>query len=429
MDLNSSYRPRVSRETRLLLTTGAVAIALLWLLARVRFQDQPVTPNPVPSVLSQLSGGANYETLASAMGDLQARLQPSLVGLDRLPGIPEAERPSSRIVALRWRNDLGIALLPVAPPLEAWPAAGIRALDRASGLAIVRVPEGSTAARPPSWAARPLERPRYVAATDVAEMGVSLRPVFVGSLDPTDSPLWPDTVWSVPRQSDLRAGSFLFTTSAEFVGLVVATGGDLVIVPGDTVLAEAERLFGLPQRPAGTVGLEVQALTAPVAALAGAYAGVVVTWLQPDGPAWGALMVGDVIEGLDGRALGSPQQWDARVSRLSAGEVLALRVVRSGQVHDVSIVAQGVDPTPVSTALGLTLRGQPGAGAAVVRVQPATAADRAGLAAGDVITLFADIAAPTPAQIGRAYAGARQGDRLMVAVTRDEAHRVTVVVR
>src|SRR5688572_20952794 len=100
MDLNSSYRPRVSRETRLLLTTGAVAIALLWLLARVRFQDQPVTPNPVPSVLSQLSGGVNYETLASAMGDLQARLQPSLVGLDRLPGIPEAERPSSRIVAL-----------------------------------------------------------------------------------------------------------------------------------------------------------------------------------------------------------------------------------------------------------------------------------------------------------------------------------------
>ncbi len=429
MDLNSPYRPRVSRETRLLLTTGAVAIALLWLLARVRFQDQPVTPNPVPSVLGQFSSGANYETLATEIADLQARLQPSLVTLDLPSGRPDAEPAFVRIAALRLRNDLAIALLPVAPRLDAWPATGIHALDRASGLAIVRVPGVSTAARPPSWAARPLQRPRYVAATDVAETGVSLRPAFVGSLDPTDSALWPGKVWSVPMPSDVRPGSFLFTTNAEFVGVVVTSGGDQVIVPGETVLAEAERLVGLPPRPAGTVGLEVQALTAPVASFAGADAGVVVTWLEPDGPARGTLKVGDVIEGVDGRELGSREHWDARVSRLSAGDVLALRVVRSGQVHDVSIVASGVDPTPVSDALGLTLRAQPGAGAEIVRVQPATVAARAGLVTGDVITLFGDIAAPTPAQIGRAFARAREGDRVMVGVTRDEAHRVTVLVR
>ena len=47
MEPFSSYRPRVSRESRLLLTTGAAAILALWVLARVRFDDPAVTRNPV----------------------------------------------------------------------------------------------------------------------------------------------------------------------------------------------------------------------------------------------------------------------------------------------------------------------------------------------------------------------------------------------
>ncbi len=41
MEPSTPYRPRVSRETRLLLTAGVLAIAALWFLARLRFQESP----------------------------------------------------------------------------------------------------------------------------------------------------------------------------------------------------------------------------------------------------------------------------------------------------------------------------------------------------------------------------------------------------
>jgi hypothetical protein len=85
METNSPYRPRVSRETRLLLTAGVMAVAALWLLARIRFPERPVTPNPVPSVLSQLASGPKYDDLAGEIAQLHARLQPSLLALDVPP--------------------------------------------------------------------------------------------------------------------------------------------------------------------------------------------------------------------------------------------------------------------------------------------------------------------------------------------------------
>ena len=77
METSSPYRPRVSRETRLLLIAGVTAVAALWLLARIRFPERPATPNPVPSVLSQLASGPKYDDLAGEIAQLHARLQPS----------------------------------------------------------------------------------------------------------------------------------------------------------------------------------------------------------------------------------------------------------------------------------------------------------------------------------------------------------------
>ena len=58
---------------------------------------------------------------------------------------------------------------------------------------------------------------------------------------------------------------------------------------------------------------------------------------------------------------------------------------------------------PANRSLGLTLRARPKIGAEVVRIEPASAADRAGLTLGDVITLVADVPAPTPAQVTRSF--------------------------
>ena len=429
METSSPYRPRVSRETRLLLTVGVLAVAALWLLARIRFPERPVTPNPVPSVLSQLASGPKYDDLAGEIAQLQTRVQPSLLALDVSAAALGSLRTSHWTAAIRLRDDLAVTLVPPGSIRERWNDATILAHDAASGLAVARVPIQVPTFPPVPWTPRQPQQSRYLVASDVSPDGVSLRPVFVGSFDPIDSPLWSEPLWAVPGRTDLALGSFLFTSSAELVGLVIAHGGGLAIVPGGTVLAEADRLLAMPPGPAGTIGIEVQDLTQPVASVTGAPMGVVVTWVDADGAGREQLMTGDVIEAVDGRALATRQHWDVRVARLSVGETLTLRVRRRGELREMALVASAPAAQPASPLLGLTLRGRARIGAEVIRVERASAADRAGLTVGDVITLVADVSAPTPAQVMRSFASVGQGQRVMVAVTRGDAHFVTTLER
>ena len=428
METSSPYRPRVSRETRLLITAGVMAVAALWLLARIRFPERPVTPNPVPSVLSQLASGPKYDDLAGEIAQLHARLQPLLLALD-VPSPVGSLQTSSRTAAIRLRDDLAVTLVPPWSSRERWTDAPIVARDAASGLAVVRVPIPVTTSPPVSWTPRQPQQPRYLVASDVSPEGVSLRPTFVGSLNSIDSPLWSEPLWAVPGRTDLAVGSFLFTNSAELAGLVIAYRGVLAIVPGETVLAEAERLVATPPGSPGTIGVEVQDLTPPVASVTAASVGVVVAWVDRDGASREQLMAGDVIEAVDGRALATRQHWDVRVARLSEGETLSLRVRRRGEIRDVALVANAPTARPASRSLGLSLRARTKIGVEVVRIERGSAADRAGLALGDVITLVADVSAPTPGQVMRSYGSMGQGERVMVAVTRGEAHFVTTLER
>ena len=428
METSSPYRPRVSRETRLLLTAGLMAVAALWLLARIRFPERPVTPNPVPSVLSQLASVPKYDDLAGEIAQLQARLQPSLLALD-VPSAVGSLQTSPRTAAIRLRDDLAVTLVPLGSSRERWNDALIVARDAASGLAVVHVPIPLSSSPPVPWTPRQPQQPRYFVASDVSPEGVSLRPAFVGSLDPIESPLWSEPLWAMPERTDLAAGSFLFTNTAELAGLVITYRRGLAIVPGGTVLAEAERLLAAPPGPPGAIGIEVQDLTPPVASVTAASVGVVVAWVDPDGASSEQLMVGEVIEAVDGRALATRQHWDVRVARLSVGETLSLRVRRRGEIREVALVANAPAAQPASRSLGLTLRARTKIGAEVVRIEPGSAADRAGLVPGDLITLVADVSAPTPAQVMRSYTSMGQGERVIVAVTRGDAHFVTTFER
>ncbi|MEQ1907860.1 MAG: PDZ domain-containing protein [Vicinamibacterales bacterium] len=418
----------MSRETRQLLTAGVMAVAALWLLARIRFPERPVSPNPVPSVLSQLASVAKYEDLAGEVAQLHARLQPSLLALD-VPSAVGSLQTSIRTAAIRLRDDLAVTMVPPGSSQERWNDASIVARDAASGLAVVRVPIPASSSLPVPWTPRQPQQPRYFVASDVSPEGVSLRPAFVGSLDPIESPLWSEPLWAVPGRADLAAGSFLFTNSAELAGLVIVHGGGLAIVPGGTVLAQAERLLATPRAPPGVIGIEVQDLTPPVASVTAASEGVVVVWVDPDGASREQLMVGDIIEAADGRALATRQHWDVRLARLSVGEALSLRVRRHGEIREVALVANAPASAPASRSLGLTLRARTRIGAEVVRLERGSAAERAGLTPGDVITLIAEVSAPTPAQVMRSYTSMGQGERVMVAVTRGDTHFVTTVER
>jgi len=92
-------------------------------------------------------------------------------------------------------------------------------------------------------------------------------------------------------------------------------------------------------------------------------------------------------------------------------------------------VATGPGAQPASRPLGLTLRARTRIGAEVIRVEPASAAHQAGLSVGDVITLVADVSAPTPTQVTRSFASVGPGQRVIVAVTRGDAHFVTTLER
>jgi len=428
METSNPYRPRVSRETQLLLTAGLMAVAALWLLARIRFPERPVTPNPVGSVLSQLASVPKYDDLAGEIAQLQARLQPSLLALD-LPTAVGSLQTSQRAAAIRVRDDLAVTWVPPGSGRAWWNDAPIVALDAGSGLAVVRVPMRASTSPPVPWTPDPAQQPRYFGASDVSPATVSLRPAFVGSLDPVDSPLWSEPLWAVPAHTDLAAGSFLFTNDAAFAGLVITDRRGLAIVPGKTVLAEAERLLAAPRGPPGTLGIEVQDLTPPIASVTAASVGVVVVWVDQNGAKNEQLMVGDVVEAVDGRALATRQQWDVRMARLSVGETLSLRVRRRGEVREVALVANAPAAPPASQSLGLTLRARTKIGAEVVRVEHGSAADRAGLTIGDVITLVAEVSAPTPGQVMRSYTSMGQGQGVIVAVTRGDAHFVSTLER
>jgi S1-C subfamily serine protease len=410
----------VSRETRLLLTAGVLAIAALWLLARFRFQDQPVTPNPIPAVLTQLTNSAGYDDLAAEISRAQPRVEAVLLPVDAFSAVT-----SQRIAGLRLRDDEVVTWLSdgvmVAEP-------SLRGNDPASGLAVVSISSRANVL-PVVWAPRRLEQPRYLIVGEVSAAGVSLRPTFVGSLRPAATPLWSEEIWMLPPGSDLRPGAFLFTTGdTELVGMVIAhSGSGRAIVPGKTLLSEALRLRERPRRPGGTLGIDVQALTEPVAQVTGASGGVVVTFVRADGPAAGRLTIGDVIEEVDGHRLAAREEWDVRMSRLSVDDVVNLRVRRRGEVLDIAVVAARSPEPPVARSLGLTLRRRTGIGAEVISVEPGSAGSRAGLVAGDVVTLIDNIETPTPGQVMRSFAALREGQRVMVAITRGTDHIVVTL--
>jgi S1-C subfamily serine protease len=265
MDLDRAHRPRVSRETRLLLTTALVAVTTLWGLARVRFPDRPPAPDPVTPILSQLASRPALDELAGKIAGVQSRLD------------------------------------------------------------------------------------------------------------------------------------------------------------------QVERLLVPPAAAHGYLGIEVQPLTPVLARATRSTAGVVVTWVDPAGPSAAAVAAGDVIEAAGDQPLPTPLHWDAVLARIGPGDPTTLRVRRDGDLQDVTLLAASGRAAPEAAMLGLALTARPGLGSVVTRVTAGSAAARAQIARGDIITRIGGVPAPSPAAIREAFTDAPSGEPLVVAVTRGDAHFVTAI--
>ena len=378
-------QPVISRETRLLLITIVVSVGALWLLARFRFQDRAVNAAPVVPVLAQLRAQSSYDDLARSLSDLRP-------GMSAAIGVTERGVP-----ALRIGDDIGIGLA-------------------VSRLELMRLPEADVPSVT-AWIPRIFDYPRYLVAADVVEGTLSLRPVFVGSLVPVESRVWNGTIWRLPPGVSVAPGTFVFTTEGLFAGVVVEQSGALSLVPGQVVLDSADRLAeGAPHAP-GHLGITVQPTTL----------GLAVAWVDPSGPAATELSATDVIISVNGQAVVSADEWRAHVRNIASGDEVKLRVRSEGEVREVTIAATAVVEPPVDPSLGLRVRNVPRLGVEVLGVEPRSRADRAGIRAGDVITVMGRQKLPTAANITRMFEAAPHGEKMLVALTRGDEHHVVVL--
>jgi hypothetical protein len=416
---------RVTRETRLLLFTVLLSLIALSVLARLRFPERPVSVSTVP-LLPQFASTRIFDDLAADVLRLEPLVLPSIVPLSR----PAADGPASRSVlpAFRFRDDVALVVVGREEAGALGDGADLVAHDGGSGLAVVRV-AASPVPPVPLWTPQRLQTPRYFFVTSPLVDGISIRPMFVGSLHPVESPIWSATVWQLPVDVIVQPGTLVFTTAGMLAGLVAEEGRALVLVPGATVIAAAQRLVVFQEKTPGTLGIEVQALTSALAKATGAPSGVVVTWVDPDGPASGQITPTDVVEGLDGVSDVTVERWQARMARLGALDRVELRVRREGTSRTVALTAAPRVSPPEAPSLGLTLRTRARLGAEVVATEPLSIAAAAGLKSGDVITRIGEHPAPTAARVTSAIAALEPGGALPVAVTRDGVHLVVALVK
>src|SRR5690242_20202636 len=163
----AATQPSVPRDTRLLLAIVLISVALLWVLARIRFPERPPTPNPVPPVLAQLAPPSAFDDIVSTVTRLQPRLAAALAPIDGIGSNGETRRAT----ALRFRGDLALGLLP--DDLRVSAGEGMMGpvevgRDRASHLAVFRLPD-SAAATMVSWSPRRADLPRFLMAASAAE--------------------------------------------------------------------------------------------------------------------------------------------------------------------------------------------------------------------------------------------------------------------
>jgi S1-C subfamily serine protease len=425
------HRPRVSRETRLLLATVCVATLALWVLARVRSLESGAgaQASPAPALLAPLVG-ESHDQLNADLARLEARIAPWLAALTVEPATAGASATS--VPSVRVRDDLALAIAPTGSTVRADAGTEVVGSDRPTGLTILRESGKSGPPALPIFEGPPPRSARYLMAAESTPAGITLRPFLARGVTEKVVKGWRQPLWRLPATAVAGPGTVLFTTNAEFVGIVVNDQTEMALAPAETILDEMDRLLTRSNRTAGDLAVEVESVTADVGALVGVQSGLIVTWTDPAGPAAKVLHAGDVIQQIDGQQVSTADDWLLSTARILEGDEVQLRIVRAGMPQEVRLMAAAAprpspSPRQVDTErvrprgeLGLDLGTETGQGISVRSVAPGSRADEAGLRVGDLITRAGSLNAPTPAQLRQAFA---KGP-VLLTVTRGARHHM-----
>lgn len=426
MSTPASTSARPGRETRLLLVTIAISVAVLLLLARFRFPsepaDRPVESAPAP--LERLAAQATYEELASIMADLERRVAPRVV-LART----SAHGATSLSIAPRIAPDRAVVLSHQAesfqiPPSEA--AVEVVGQDEANGLAVLRVPamdDSVVTIR----AGTPRPGPRYLGVLEATSDGPILRPVYVGRMQLTaDQRTATQQITLVGLQHAIPVGAAIFTLEGAFVGLVRDAGDTTTVITGDFLRTAAASAPAPEDRPRGALGVELDRLTPSVTRATGADRGVVVAYLQPGGAAAKLLQPGDVIQAIDGTAVTTVTGFRRLEATREPGRAVILTGVRRAAPLEVTITAANAATSgaPTSEGPGFLGRSAAGLGTEVLAVMGQGPAAAAGLQPGDLILTIDGRQTPDTEYIGSRYRAAAAGSALLMTVLRDGRHHL-----
>ena len=427
----------MSRESRLLLLTVAVCVAVLLVLARVRFPEAPLAVDTAALPLERLAGRASYDALAADVQRVEPMIGPSLVVLRVAPRVPAGpldirdvlarpESPSGvrHVVALRVGADTALAALDADARIDGIVGgsggAQVLAADPVRRIARLRVPEAAVR-QIPQLPLASLPTPVYVVVVEGTQAGVTLRPAFLGRGDRFGSVRWAQPLLPLGGIA-VAPGALLFSLAGEFIGTVVVENGAPAIAGARDVLDVVERLGSSSLPPPLDLGLAVQALTPALSAALGAGRGVVVSEVHPGGAA-SALQAGDVITAVDGWSTDDPDELLLRLASRQAGDAPAVVVVRGGESTTVTLplaaaAREAVPDVPLALAV------ERGVG---TRVEQGEGVSATGLLPGDVITRAGATEAPTPAQVRRLLAAPTPSGWTTVVVRRAGRQHVVAV--
>lgn len=440
--MTSRARPGLSRETRLLAATIGVSLLVLLTLARFRFPDA-ATPagEAAAQPLARLAARAAFDDLSLAVRELSTRVTGSLLVLRTTPArgsdSPQVARNAAdarrTVPALRVRDDVAVVLLQDGMQVEGLAGvpgrAPVIAHDEVRGLALVRVPTAAAPVLSMRDGLQPLTAPGYVVVAEGSPAGVALRPVFVGRSDEIADPGWDTPLLTVGRGAAGDIGAPVFMLDGRLAGLLTSSGGDPALLPADVLMRAVDQLLRGTVTATGDIGIVTQALDERLAAATGVTSGAAVAAVRPDGPAAATLLPGDVVTAVNGQPVGSPEALRISVVRARPGSVLTLTVRREGAFVTLPVTVRERVPgeaRPGASAgrpgapatLGLTLRAVPDVGSEVVRVQPGSAAEAAGLRPGDIVVRGGRTSAPAPADVTSAFARLDRGAVLFLSVER-----------